>query len=72
MKRFSTNTVKAILLVVVAAICFVMAIGALKHFWWDPGDYGDMGAGVYVLVGALWLFLSLWCLVVAARFVHRR
>jgi hypothetical protein len=69
MKRISANTVKASLLVGAAAFFVVMAMGALKHFWWDHG--GDLDAGAYIVIGALWLFPAGWCLVAAARSVHR-
>jgi len=70
MRRLSPSTTKAALLVGAAAICVVMAMGALKHFWWDHG--GDMDAVTYIVIGALWLFPAGWCLVAAARSVHQR
>ena len=69
MRSSNLRTTKAVLLVVVAVVCGLMAWGALRNLW---GGHGDSPAATYIVIGALWLLLASGCLINAARFVIRR
>jgi hypothetical protein len=65
----ATRRISASALVIIAAICGVLAYGALRNLW---AAYHDSPVYTYVLTGGAWMFLALMFVIVAIRLSRSR